>query len=56
LTFIRVFLRFLAVMNSVPSAGQVAFAGTAVKLDRHWDGPTVSYERIYKHIWQDKSQ
>ena len=27
-----------------------------MKLDPGWHGPTVSHERIYQHIWQDKSQ
>ena len=27
-----------------------------MKLDRQWDGPTVSHERIYQHVWQDKAQ
>jgi IS30 family transposase len=26
-----------------------------MKCDRHWDGSTVSHERIYQYIWQDKS-
>ena len=26
-----------------------------MKLDRSWKGPTVSHERIYQHIWQDKA-
>ena len=27
-----------------------------MKLDPGWHGPTVSHERIYQHIWQDKAQ
>jgi len=27
-----------------------------MKLDSGWHGPTVSHERIYQHIWQNKSQ
>ena len=27
-----------------------------MKLDSQWHGPTVSHERIYQHIWQDKAQ
>ena len=27
-----------------------------MKLDLRWHGPTVSHERIYQHIWQDKAQ
>ncbi len=27
-----------------------------MKLDPGWYGPTVSHERIYQHIWQDKAQ
>ena len=27
-----------------------------MKLDPGWSGPTVSHERIYQHIWQDKAQ
>jgi len=27
-----------------------------MKLDPGWNGPTVSHERIYQHIWQDKAQ
>jgi IS30 family transposase len=27
-----------------------------MKRDEHWDGPTVSHERIYQHVWQDKAQ
>jgi len=26
-----------------------------MKLDPDWKGPTVSHERIYRHIWQDKA-
>jgi transposase, IS30 family len=26
-----------------------------MKIDPGWDGPTVSHERIYQHIWQDKA-
>ncbi len=26
-----------------------------MKLDHGWHGPTVSHERIYQHIWQDKA-
>jgi IS30 family transposase len=26
-----------------------------MKCDRHWDGSTVSHERIYQYIWQDKA-
>ena len=26
-----------------------------MKLDPGWHGPTVSHERIYQHIWQDKA-
>lgn len=26
-----------------------------MKLDSGWDGPTVSHERIYQHIWRDKA-
>ena len=26
-----------------------------MKLDPGWQGPTVSHERIYQHIWQDKA-
>lgn len=26
-----------------------------LKRDRHWQGPTISHERIYQHIWQDKA-
>jgi IS30 family transposase len=27
-----------------------------MKIDPGWHGPTVSHERIYQHIWQDKAQ
>lgn len=27
-----------------------------MKLDPDWNGPTVSHERIYQHIWQNKAQ
>jgi len=27
-----------------------------MKLDPRWHGPTVSHERIYQHIWQNKAQ
>jgi len=27
-----------------------------MKLDSDWNGPTVSHERIYQHIWQDKAK
>ena len=27
-----------------------------MKIDPDWYGPTVSHERIYQHIWQDKAQ
>ena len=27
-----------------------------MKLDPGWHGPTVSHERIYQHIWQDKAR
>jgi len=27
-----------------------------MKLDSQWHGPTVSHERIYQHIWQNKAQ
>jgi len=27
-----------------------------MKLDPDWNGPTVSHERIYQHIWRDKVQ
>lgn len=27
-----------------------------MKRDRHWQGPVVSHERIYQHVWQDKAQ
>ncbi len=27
-----------------------------MKLDPDWHGPSVSHERIYQHIWQDKAQ
>ena len=27
-----------------------------MKIDSVWDGPAVSQERIYQHIWQDKAQ
>ncbi len=27
-----------------------------MKLDSDWDGPAVSHERIYQHIWHDKAQ
>ena len=26
-----------------------------MKIDPGWSGPTVSHERIYQHIWQDKA-
>ena len=26
-----------------------------MKRDPHWNGPSVSHERIYQHIWQDKA-
>jgi IS30 family transposase len=26
-----------------------------MKIDPEWSGPTVSHERIYQHIWQDKA-
>ncbi len=26
-----------------------------MKRDRHWQGPTISHERIYQHIWADKA-
>jgi IS30 family transposase len=27
-----------------------------MKLDPDWHGPTVSHERIYQHVWQDKAR
>ncbi|WP_250637959.1 hypothetical protein [Limihaloglobus sulfuriphilus] len=27
-----------------------------MKTDPHWQGPAVSHERIYQHIWQDKAR
>ncbi len=27
-----------------------------MKLDPDWHGPSVSHERIYQHVWQDKAQ
>ncbi len=27
-----------------------------MKLDHDWHGPTVSHERIYQHVWQNKAQ
>ena len=27
-----------------------------MKQDVHWHGPTVSHERIYQYLWQDKAQ
>ena len=39
-------------LNEQHSPEQIA---ERMKLDSGWHGPTVSHERIYQHIWQDKA-